>query len=72
VLLPLGSGWIGWLTTAAAGFLAFRAFDIVKPPPARQMEALPRGWGVLLDDLAAGIYANLACQLVLRLALHAA
>ena len=71
VLLPLGLGWTGWLTAAAAGFVAFRVMDIVKPPPARQLEKLPHGWGVLLDDLAAGVYANIACQIVLRLALPA-
>jgi phosphatidylglycerophosphatase A len=44
---------------AAAGFLLFRAFDILKPPPARQLERLPGGWGILLDDLAAGVWAAL-------------
>ena len=42
---------------ALAGFLLFRAFDIVKPPPARQLEACHGGWGIMLDDLAAGAYA---------------
>ena len=42
---------------ALAGFLLFRAFDIVKPPPARQLEACHGGWGIMLDDLAAGVYA---------------
>ena len=42
-----------------AGFFLFRALDIVKPPPARQSEALPGGWGVVMDDLVAGIYGNL-------------
>jgi phosphatidylglycerophosphatase A len=41
------------------GFFVFRAFDIAKPPPARQAEALPGGWGVVADDVAAGIYGNL-------------
>ncbi len=39
-------------------FFLFRLFDITKPPPARQAESIPGGWGVLLDDIAAGIYAN--------------
>ncbi len=47
-------------------FLAFRAFDILKPPPARQLEALPHGWGIMLDDVVAGIYANIATQLIIR------
>ncbi len=42
---------------ALLGFVLFRAFDIVKPPPARQLERLHGGWGIMLDDLAAGIYA---------------
>jgi len=49
-----------------AGFLAFRIFDITKPPPARQLERLPAGWGILLDDLAAAVYANLLCQIIFR------
>ena len=39
-----------------AGFLLFRAFDIVKPFPARQAEQLPRGWGIMIDDVVAGLY----------------
>jgi phosphatidylglycerophosphatase A len=42
---------------ALVGFFLFRVFDIVKPPPARQLEACPGGWGIMLDDLAAGLYA---------------
>src|SRR5207247_230169 len=38
-------------------FVLFRVFDIVKPPPARQAQALPGGFGVLVDDLVAGLYA---------------
>jgi phosphatidylglycerophosphatase A len=52
-----------------AAFLAFRLFDITKPPPARQLERLPAGWGILADDLAAAVYANLLCQVVLRFVL---
>ena len=48
-----------------AGFFLFRALDIVKPPPARQSEALPGGWGVVMDDLVAGIYGNLILRGVL-------
>jgi phosphatidylglycerophosphatase A len=39
-----------------AGFLLFRAFDIVKPFPARQAERIPRGWGIMIDDVVAGLY----------------
>lgn len=48
-------------------FLLFRFFDIVKPAPARAMERLKGGWGVTLDDVIAGIYANLSLHLVLYL-----
>lgn len=47
------------LLTAVIGFFVFRVFDILKPPPARQLEYLPGGWGILMDDLAAGLYAGL-------------
>lgn len=47
---------------ALAGFFLFRAFDIVKPPPARQLERAHGGWGIMLDDLAAGVYAAAAVQ----------
>lgn len=41
------------------GFFLFRVLDIVKPPPARQAENLPGGWGIVMDDVLAGIYGNL-------------
>jgi phosphatidylglycerophosphatase A len=47
-----------WLL-ALAGFLCFRVFDIFKPWPARQLEGLPAGWGILADDLMAGVYAGI-------------
>lgn len=62
-----------WLVLAAAplhvahalvGFLLFRIFDIVKPPPARQLERLHGGTGIMLDDLAAGIYGLLVMLLI--------
>lgn len=52
-LLPCG------LWTGLAGFLVFRVLDIAKPPPARQLERLPGGWGIVLDDVAAGVLGNL-------------
>ena len=45
-----------WLHIAAA-LILFRLFDITKPCPVRQLERLPEGWGIVLDDLAAGLYA---------------
>jgi phosphatidylglycerophosphatase A len=47
------------LSHLLAGFLIFRLFDIVKPWPARRLEHLPGGWGIMLDDVAAGVYALL-------------
>lgn len=44
-------------------FILFRIFDIAKPYPVRRMERFPGGWGIVLDDVMAGIYANLAVQL---------
>jgi phosphatidylglycerophosphatase A len=52
----------------ACAFLLFRGFDIIKPPPARQLERVPHGWGIMLDDVAAGIYANILTQVIVRLA----
>jgi len=51
-----------WIV-AVVGFLLFRFFDIFKPYPARRLEGLPAGWGILADDLAAGVYAAIVLQL---------
>lgn len=56
--LPLG--WGGVL----AGFLLFRVFDVIKPYPAGHLEAAPGGWGIMLDDAMAGVYAHLALRLL--------
>jgi len=48
-------------------FFLFRLFDVLKPPPGRQFEKLPAGWGILMDDLAAAAYANISGQIVFRL-----
>lgn len=53
------------LLSIGIAFFAFRCFDIVKPFPARQCERIPNGWGIMLDDVVAGIYANIATHLVL-------
>jgi phosphatidylglycerophosphatase A len=47
--------WKSWL----AGFVLFRLFDIWKPPPVRQLEALPGGTGIVADDVMAGLYGAL-------------
>ncbi len=62
-----------WLTLAVCrpdwqhalvALALFRMFDITKPWPARQFEALPEGWGIMLDDLAAGVYGLLALLVI--------
>jgi phosphatidylglycerophosphatase A len=55
--------------TLLAGFILFRAFDIIKPPPVRQLEKLPEGTGIVLDDVAAGIFALVAMHLLLHFGL---
>lgn len=50
--------WIG------VAFFAFRLFDIVKPWPANVSQNLPRGWGVMTDDIIAGIYTNILLRVI--------
>jgi phosphatidylglycerophosphatase A len=52
------------LVNFALGFLFFRFFDIAKPLGVRRLEAIPGGWGVVLDDVLAGVYANIVLQIV--------
>ena len=60
-LLGLQVAWRG----ALAGFLAFRFFDVVKLFPARRAERLPGGWGVMADDVVAGLHAHLLLRFLL-------
>lgn len=55
----------GWKTFLAS-FILFRGFDILKPPPVRQLEALPEGTGIVVDDVAAGLYAFAVMHLLLH------
>jgi phosphatidylglycerophosphatase A len=48
-----------------AGLILFRFFDIVKPLGIRKMESLKGGWGIMFDDVLAGVYANLILQAIL-------
>ena len=50
------------------GFVLFRILDIIKPPPARQVEALRGGWGIVGDDVVVGIYGHLILRLWLAFA----
>lgn len=47
------------------GFILFRFFDITKPFGIRKLEAIENGWGVMLDDVLAGVYANFCLQIYL-------
>lgn len=51
------------------GFILFRGFDITKPPPVRWLERLPEGWGIVIDDVGAGLYALAVMQLLLHFGL---
>ena len=51
------------LLIVLSAFLLFRVLDIVKPPPGRWSERLPGGWGVVTDDLVAGVYANILIRI---------
>ncbi|PWU01823.1 MAG: phosphatidylglycerophosphatase A [Terriglobia bacterium] len=57
-----GAHPMNWKSYAAAFFL-FRLFDVWKPPPIRRLEAFPEGWGIVADDLLAGVYAALVLSL---------
>ena len=60
-LLWLPVTWQG----AVAGFCLFRLFDVVKPFPARQVERLSGGWGIMADDIAAAAYAHVALRILM-------
>ena len=64
-LTLVGAATLNWKSWLAA-FALFRLFDIWKPPPARQLEALPGGIGIVADDLMAGLYGALAIFLLDR------
>lgn len=57
LLLPAAGSWWSGLTLIALAFFAFRAFDIFKPFPAGDAQRIRGPWGVLVDDLIAGLYA---------------
>jgi phosphatidylglycerophosphatase A len=51
--------------TVLPGFLLFRVFDVLKLAPGRRVERLPGGWGVMMDDVVAGVYAFVALRALL-------
>ncbi len=60
-----GWGWLGGaLLTVGIAFAAFRAFDVLKPPPCRALQGIRGGRGILLDDVLAGVYACVLMHLV--------
>ena len=56
---PLPAEW------KIGAFILFRVFDVLKPFPINQSQNLPGGWGVMMDDVIAGIYTNLSLRLIL-------
>ena len=64
-LIAVPLAWKSFL----AGFILFRVFDILKPPPVRQLESLPEGAGIVLDDIAAGLYALIVVHLFMHFGL---
>ena len=61
-----GAATFNWKTWLAA-FVLFRLLDMWKPAPARQLESLPGGWGIVADDVMAGVYGALAIFVLDRL-----
>jgi phosphatidylglycerophosphatase A len=60
IAIPLTWPWV------LASFFLFRLFDIAKPPPVNQSQRLPGGWGIVTDDIIAGVYANVVLQAVVH------
>lgn len=61
VLFQMSNSWFNILLC----FVLFRIFDIVKPFPIKQVENMPGGWGIMLDDIGAAIYAGVIINLFL-------
>ena len=59
-LIRQGTPWHGWV----GAFALFRLFDILKPFPLGRAQTLPGGWGVMMDDVGAGIYAALSIRVL--------
>ena len=65
LLVPVWAG-VSAAWVCGAAFLLFRLLDILKLPPAKQLERLPAGAGILADDLAAAVQTNIVLQIGLR------
>lgn len=58
------------VTNVLIGLVLFRFFDILKPLFIRRLEDLPGGWGVMFDDILAGIYANVFLHIMIKFIPH--
>lgn len=65
VMIALAGLPISW-PVAICGFFLFRAFDMFKIYPINKFEAMPGGWGIMLDDVMAGLYTNIILSIALR------
>lgn len=66
LFLPVSASTTTVAGAAALQFVLFRIADIIKPTPARQSQALAHGWGIMIDDVIAGIYCNIVAQILFR------
>ncbi len=55
------------LLLAIYAFIFFRIFDIAKPQPIYKIQSLPKGWGIMSDDIVAGIFGNICLQILVRI-----
>jgi len=67
-LITLIAAPIAW-QSLLLGFILFRVFDIVKPPPVRHLERLPEGVGIVIDDVGAAVYSLALMQALLHFGL---
>ena len=67
-LITLIAAPIAW-QSLLLGFILFRVFDIVKPPPVRRLERLPEGVGIVIDDVGAAVYSLALMQALLHFGL---
>ncbi len=63
LLFHMGEAWFPLILS----FFLFRFFDIVKPYPIKKIEKFPKGWGIMMDDIAAAVYAGVVIRLYLFL-----
>jgi phosphatidylglycerophosphatase A len=68
-LCLIGIPWLEWPAFLAIAFIVSRIMDIIKPPPARESQALASGIGIVMDDVLANIYALIVNHLIWRYAI---